>query len=117
MARKPLNWMINTLLAINGGPFLVLRKCPLSNKKGIIVIICCSRIGDFITTKEKIGNAFKIKEHALKAVELNPKDATSFVVLGTWCFNVASVGWLERKVIFFLLSLKDILFINYILLS
>jgi len=33
-------------------------------------------MGDFIPTKEKIGNAFKIKEHLTKAIELNPDGTT-----------------------------------------
>jgi len=59
--------------------------------------IMTSSVGEFKGTKEKIENAFKIKEHALKANELKPKDATTLHLLGRWCFNVSSLGWLERK--------------------
>ena len=54
-------------------------------------------VGDFQGTKEKIANAFKIKEHALKANELQPKDATTLHLLGRWCFGVSNIGWMERK--------------------
>jgi len=60
--------------------------------------IMTSSMGEFVSTKEKIGNAYKIKEHALKAIELHPNDATTLYLLGRWCFSVASVGWIERQV-------------------
>lgn len=50
-----------------------------------------------VGTKDKIGNAYKIRDDFLKAVELNPKDATSLHCMGNWCFSVVQVGWLERK--------------------
>mmetsp|Transcript_14925 Transcript_14925/g.20858 ORF Transcript_14925/g.20858 Transcript_14925/m.20858 type:complete len:235 (-) Transcript_14925:38-742(-) len=60
--------------------------------------IMLSQIGDFIPSKEKIANAFKIKEHALKALELKPDDPTTLHMLGKWCVGVASVSWIERKI-------------------
>jgi len=62
------------------------------------VAIMLSAVGETLATKEKIENAFKIKEHAMKALEIRPEDATTTHLLGRWCFNVASIGWLERKV-------------------
>jgi len=59
--------------------------------------IMTSAIGDFLGTTEKIQSAFKIKEHALKADELKPKDPTTLHLLGRWCFGVANISWLERK--------------------
>jgi len=59
--------------------------------------ILLSMKGDFVSLKEKIENAFIIKEHALKANELHPKDSTTLHVLGRWCFDVAKIGWMERK--------------------
>lgn len=56
-----------------------------------------SALGEHLPTKEKIAGAFEIREHADKAVELQPNDATSLHLLGRWCFGVASIGWLERK--------------------
>eukprot|EP01114_Cavostelium_apophysatum_P022284 TRINITY_DN800_c0_g1_i1.p1 TRINITY_DN800_c0_g1~~TRINITY_DN800_c0_g1_i1.p1 ORF type:complete len:234 (+),score=59.09 TRINITY_DN800_c0_g1_i1:113-814(+) len=59
--------------------------------------IVLSLAGDFISTKEKIGNAFVIKEHAMKANELKPNDSTTLHLLGRWCFDVSKIGWMERK--------------------
>eukprot|EP01102_Stenamoeba_stenopodia_P007158 TRINITY_DN199_c0_g1_i5.p1 TRINITY_DN199_c0_g1~~TRINITY_DN199_c0_g1_i5.p1 ORF type:complete len:243 (-),score=71.37 TRINITY_DN199_c0_g1_i5:750-1439(-) len=58
--------------------------------------ILTSSLGEFVSTKEKIANAYKIKEHALKALELNPQDSTTLHLLGRWCFSVANIGWIER---------------------
>jgi len=62
------------------------------------VAIMLSAVADLLATKEKIENAFKIKEHALKALEYRPEDATTTHLLGRWCYNVASIGWFERKI-------------------
>jgi len=60
--------------------------------------IMLSAVGDYASTKEKIGNAFKVKEYALKAYELNPSDSNTLFMLGKWCYEVTNIGWLERKV-------------------
>jgi tetratricopeptide (TPR) repeat protein len=59
--------------------------------------IALAGIGDIVGTKAKIGNAFTVREHFARAVELNPRDATSKYLLGQWCYDVASVSWLERR--------------------
>jgi len=58
--------------------------------------ILTSSLGEYISTKEKIANAYKIKEHALRALEINPQDSTTLHLLGRWCFSVANISWIER---------------------
>jgi len=54
-------------------------------------------IGDYEGTKTKISNSFLIKEHFERAIELNPKDATSIYCLGMWCYTFADMpGWQRR---------------------
>lgn len=48
------------------------------NRYGIIL----SAIGDLEGTKVSIANSYVVKEHWEKAVQLNPKDATSHHLLG-----------------------------------
>ncbi|MBN3302458.1 RMD1 protein, partial [Amia calva] len=60
--------------------------------------VCLSDVGDYEGTKTKIGNAYKIKEHLEKAVELNPKDATSLHILGLWCFAFTELPWYQHKI-------------------
>lgn len=50
-----------------------------------------------VSTKEKIANAYLIRDHFLKAVELGPNDANSQHCMGNWCWEILQVGWLERK--------------------
>ena len=55
--------------------------------------------------KTKIQSAFKIKEHcdnanAILGKDENGKqimDGTLEHLLGRWCFKIASVTWIERK--------------------
>uniref|UniRef100_A0A3P9H4Y5 Regulator of microtubule dynamics protein 1 n=1 Tax=Oryzias latipes TaxID=8090 RepID=A0A3P9H4Y5_ORYLA len=60
--------------------------------------ICLSDIGESQGVKAKIGNSFIIREHLEKAIQLNPKDATSLHILGYWCFAFAELPWYQRKV-------------------
>eukprot|EP00057_Strongylocentrotus_purpuratus_P014341 XP_011668815.1 PREDICTED: regulator of microtubule dynamics protein 1 isoform X2 [Strongylocentrotus purpuratus] len=60
--------------------------------------ICLSEVGDYEGMKQKILNAFVIKEHFLQAIELNPKDATSVHLLGLWYFTFADMAWYQRKI-------------------
>uniref|UniRef100_A0A0P4ZMJ9 Regulator of microtubule dynamics protein 1 n=2 Tax=Daphnia magna TaxID=35525 RepID=A0A0P4ZMJ9_9CRUS len=48
--------------------------------------------------KERISQSFAVKQHIERACELNPKDATSFHLLGYWCFSVAELPWLQRQI-------------------
>lgn len=53
--------------------------------------------GDFVATKEKIANAYIIRDSFKKAVELNAQDPTSYYCLAKWCWGVLQVGWMERQ--------------------
>ena len=70
---------------------------PKSGKAHKWAGILLSKMGDFVSTKEKIGNAFIIKEHWQTALQSDDNDATLHHCLGAWCWNVANVGWIEKK--------------------
>ncbi|EDO33467.1 predicted protein, partial [Nematostella vectensis] len=59
--------------------------------------ITVSNVGDFEGTKTKIQNAYTIRDHFQKAVDLNPTDATSRHLLGLWCFTFADMPWYQHK--------------------
>ncbi|CUF36367.1 Hypothetical protein, putative [Bodo saltans] len=54
-------------------------------------------LGEFIPTKDKIANAYVIRDHFLKSVEINPKDATTQHCMGKWCWTILQIGWIERQ--------------------
>ncbi|XP_070575764.1 regulator of microtubule dynamics protein 1-like isoform X2 [Ptychodera flava] len=60
--------------------------------------ICISDVGDYEGIKQKISNAFIIRDHFLKAIELNPADATSMHLMGLWCFTFAEMPWYQQKI-------------------
>ncbi|XP_078253378.1 regulator of microtubule dynamics protein 1 [Rhinoraja longicauda] len=60
--------------------------------------ICSSDVGDYEGIKAKISNAYVIKEHFQKAIELNPNDATSIHLMGLWCFTFAEMPWIQQKI-------------------
>lgn len=48
--------------------------------------------------KARVTQLPNVKNHLLKAVELNPKDATTLYILGYWCYNISSMPWYQRKI-------------------
>ena len=51
-----------------------------------------------ISTKQKIKYLQKVKECWLRAVEINPKDATAFHLLGRWEYGLYSIDWFSRNI-------------------
>ncbi|KAM8966475.1 regulator of microtubule dynamics protein 1 [Pelodytes ibericus] len=60
--------------------------------------VCLSDVGDYEGIKVKIGNAYIIKEHFQRAIELNPKDATTTHLIGLWCYMFADMPWYQKKI-------------------
>ncbi|XP_070784418.1 regulator of microtubule dynamics protein 1 [Enoplosus armatus] len=60
--------------------------------------VCLSDVGEYEGVKVKISNSCIIREHLEKAIQLNPRDATSMHILGYWCFAFAELPWYQRKV-------------------
>jgi tetratricopeptide (TPR) repeat protein len=52
--------------------------------------------GNFLPTKEKIANAYVIRDHFTKAAECMPNDATAHHCLGVWCWQILQIGYIER---------------------
>lgn len=54
--------------------------------------------GEYEGTQKRISNAFEVKKHFMKAIDLNPSDATTMYCLGYWCFLFADMPWYQRKI-------------------
>lgn len=48
--------------------------------------------------KIRIKELYNVKKHMLRAIELNPMDATTMYMLGTWCYQVSDLPWYQRKI-------------------
>lgn len=60
--------------------------------------ILIGRIGEIEGTKQKIENSYAVKEHTVKAIELDPENDSNYHVMGRWHFALADLSWFERKV-------------------
>ena len=60
--------------------------------------IALSKVGDYEGDKATIKNSFVVQQHWLKAVELNPRDAYGFHLLGQWAFAIADLAYYKRVV-------------------
>lgn len=60
--------------------------------------ILIGRIGEIEGTKQKITNSYAVREHTLKAIELDPKEDANYHVMGRWHFALADLSWAERQI-------------------
>lgn len=59
--------------------------------------ILLGRLGDFLPTKEKVANSYKIKEALDESADKLPEDYSVRTALGQWCYKVAGIGFIERN--------------------
>jgi len=62
-----------------------------------IAVLLGSR-DDHESFKKRIEEAFVVKKHLLRSLELNPTDGYTHYVLGKWCFKVTEVSWYQKKI-------------------
>ena len=68
---------------------------PKSHKwYGILI----GRVGEIEGTEQKIKNSYKVAEHTLRAIELDPEDGGNYHVMGRWHYTLADLSWIERKI-------------------
>ncbi|NXO22250.1 RMD2 protein, partial [Cisticola juncidis] len=69
-----------------------------SNKQEHLFAIMCGYMSQFESVQNKIRNGYLFKEHLDKAIELKPQDPFLYYLNGRWCYSVAQLSWLEKKV-------------------
>ena len=60
--------------------------------------ILIGKVGELEGTKQKILNSYEVKDHTMKAIELDPTDDGNFHVMGRWHYTLADLSWVERKI-------------------
>jgi tetratricopeptide (TPR) repeat protein len=60
--------------------------------------ILIGKVGELEGTKQKILNSYEVKDHTLKAIELDPEDDGNYHVMGRWNYTLADLSWFERKI-------------------
>ncbi|XP_024280235.1 regulator of microtubule dynamics protein 2 isoform X2 [Oncorhynchus tshawytscha] len=60
--------------------------------------IMCGIMTEYETVQNRIKNGYIFKDHLDKAIELKPQDPMSYYLLGRWCYAVAQLSWIERKI-------------------
>ncbi|NXC08243.1 RMD2 protein, partial [Orthonyx spaldingii] len=69
-----------------------------SNKGEHLFAIMCGYMSQFESVQNKIRNGYLFKEHLDKAIELKPQDPFLYYLNGRWCYSVAQLSWIEKKV-------------------
>ncbi|XP_043913907.1 regulator of microtubule dynamics protein 2 [Protopterus annectens] len=70
-------------------------QCPYSHQWFALM---CGYLSEYETIQNKIKNGYLFKEHLDKAIELQPQNPLLYYLLGRWCYAVAQLSWIERKV-------------------
>ncbi|NXN54066.1 RMD2 protein, partial [Rynchops niger] len=68
------------------------------NALGHSFAIMCGYMSQFESVQNKIRNGYLFKEHLDKAIELKPQDPFLYYLNGRWCYSVAQLSWIEKKV-------------------
>ncbi|NWT83906.1 RMD2 protein, partial [Lanius ludovicianus] len=64
----------------------------------MLFAIMCGYMSQFESVQNKIRNGYLFKEHLDKAIELKPQDPFLYYLNGRWCYSVAQLSWIEKKV-------------------
>ncbi|KAM3853170.1 regulator of microtubule dynamics protein 3 isoform 1-T2 [Vipera latastei] len=59
--------------------------------------ILCGQCSEHESIHKRIQAGHAFKKHIDEAISLKPDDPMSYYLLGRWCYQVAHLGWLERK--------------------
>ncbi|NXA11183.1 RMD3 protein, partial [Sapayoa aenigma] len=66
--------------------------------------ILCGQLSEHESIPRRIQAGCVFKEHIDRAIELKPQDPQLYYLLGRWCYQVAHLGWLEKKTVSALLE-------------
>lgn len=59
--------------------------------------VAIGSVATFEGTQEKIAKGHQYKEHIDTAISLSPNEPVLHYLRGRWCYEVASLSWLEKK--------------------
>ncbi|NXP64503.1 RMD3 protein, partial [Chloropsis cyanopogon] len=61
--------------------------------------ILCGQVSEKESIPKRIQAGYVFKEHIDKAIALKPQDPQLYYLLGRWCYQVAHLGWLEKRTV------------------
>ncbi|NXE42883.1 RMD3 protein, partial [Ptilorrhoa leucosticta] len=61
--------------------------------------ILCGQVSEHESIPKRIQAGYVFKEHIDKAIALKPQDPQLYYLLGRWCYQVAHLGWLEKRTV------------------
>ncbi|XP_062980334.1 regulator of microtubule dynamics protein 2 isoform X2 [Elgaria multicarinata webbii] len=60
--------------------------------------VMCGYMSQVESIQNKIRNGYLFKEHVDKAIALKPQDPFLYYLSGRWCYEVAQLSWMEKKI-------------------
>lgn len=71
---------------------------PNSAKAHLSLAITCGRLAPYLENREKIRHSKLVREHAEKALALEPSNSYAHHILGAWNYEMASISPILRAV-------------------
>lgn len=71
---------------------------PQNAESHIWLATICGKLCDFLSAKERIIKGKEVQVHLEEAIQLKPDDFITFYTYGRWCYEIASLSWVERKI-------------------
>jgi len=72
---------------------------PRSAKAQLSMAITSGRLAPYLDSKAKIAHSKLVKEHAEKALELEPSNSYAHHILGAWNYEMASISPVLRAIV------------------
>lgn len=69
---------------------------PANSMAEVLVAICYGRLAKLVDNRTKIAYSKQVKQHAEKALALDPKNELGHYVLGAWNLELANLGTFQR---------------------
>ncbi|KAJ8979217.1 hypothetical protein NQ317_011856 [Molorchus minor] len=68
------------------------------------IAIVLDATSGMVSLEQRVKTSMLVREHLMKACQLNPTDFTTHYMLGKWCYEMSELSWLHRMIAKYLIA-------------